>query len=82
MMNGLISRYTSELNRQGVCVHYISITSSPISFTCGRSVNNVYPELMTFAYRINIYLSHNSSHQGIHARQTCLSGCLSPSVDD
>ena len=47
MMNGFISRYTSELNRLCVCVHYISITSSPISLTCGRSVNNVFPELMT-----------------------------------
>ena len=44
MMNGLISGIRANVID---CVHYISITSSPISLTCGRSVNNVFPELMT-----------------------------------
>ena len=48
MMNGLVSGIQANvIDSVCVCVHYISITSSPISLTCGRSVNNVFPELMT-----------------------------------
>ena len=50
MMNGLVSGIRANVIDcvcVCVCVHYISITSSPISLTCGRSVNNVFPELMT-----------------------------------